>query len=217
MINTMTKTQSVQTQPTLPKKTLYTIEFCHIYTDKEFSQTQINSIEFLKDTMTAWDFEYETVILFDNYNVGPETISNDVFFEELKTHGLLPDYWAFEKDLIHYADVLLGSIQVPKIKRQYEHYINSKNSYPCSFLTSIWYLMRLGYIEDTHSIIRSMQGTDSFVPSERLVNILAHDFMAVEKTAMKLIRATEFRHAVDQIQDLFYQTPSGAAAGKVLT
>ncbi len=207
---------TTQPHPPLTAAALYTIEFSHIYTDKEFSQAQINSIDFLKDVMQAWSFPYEKVILFDNYNVGPETISNDVFFEELKKHELLPDFWAFEKDLIKYAPILLDSIVVPKVKRQYETYISNKKSYPCSFLTSIWYLMRLGFIEDTESIIRSMQGDKKFVPCKRVVNILANDFMSVEKTAIKLIKSTSFEGAADQIQDLFYQTSGKSAAGKTL-
>lgn len=209
----MTTDQRSMTQT---KKAMYTIEFCHIYTDKEFSQAQINSIEFLKDMTKAWDFPYETVILFDNYNVGPNTISNDVFFEELKNHDILPDFWALEKDLIKYAPVLLDAIVVPKIKRQYENYIANKQYYPCSFLTSIWYLMRLGYIEDTELIMRSMSSESKFVPCERVINILANDFMHVERKVIKLINATKFKEASDRIQDLFYQTSGGAAAGKTL-
>lgn len=198
------------------EKALYTIEFCHIYTDKEFSQAQINSINFLKDVTKAWDFKYETVILFDNYNVGPETISNDIFFEELKNHDILPDFWALEKDLIKYAPVLLDAITVPKIKRQYETYIEKKDYYPCSFLTSVWYLMRLGYIEDTHSIMRSMDSNSKFLPSDRVINILADDFMSVEKKVLKLIKATRYSEAADRIQGLFYRAGNNAAAGKTL-
>lgn len=201
---------------TYSQKAIYTIEFCHIYTDKEFSQAQVNSIQLLKDITKGWDFNYETVILFDNYNVGTETISNDVFFEELKNHNILPDFWALEKDLIKYAPVLLDAITVPKIKRQYEKYIANKNYYPCSFLTSIWYLMRLGYIEDTHSIMRSMDPKSKFLPCERVINILAHDFMGVERKVIKLINATKFKEASDRIQGLFYQTDGDVATGKIL-
>ncbi|TXG76925.1 hypothetical protein E6P97_02635 [Patescibacteria group bacterium] len=204
-----------QKSRTKTEKAMYTIEFCHIYTDKEFSQAQVNSIKFLKDITKAWDFAYETVILFDNYNVGPDVISNDVFFEELKNHNILPDFWALEKDLIKYAPILLDAVVVPKIKRQYENYIANKQYYPCSFLTSIWYLLRLGYIKDTHSVMRSMNSESQFVPCERVINILANDFMDVERKVIKLINATQFKDASDRIQDLFYQT-SGAAAGKTL-
>ncbi len=183
---------------------LHSVEFCHIYTDEPFSDTQISSINHLKKASSSWNLPYATVLLFDNYNIEKSEIPTDDFFHQLEGYGAIPDFWAFEKELTIYAEEFLSLIEVAKIKRQYKNYIQSKNIYPCSFLTSIWYFLRLGYIEDSHKIIRSTNN-QPFYPSQKLINILAEDFTEVEKTALKLIKSTAFKEAAEQIDNLFYK------------
>ncbi len=198
---------NTETNSKLPSRS---VEFSHIYTDEKFSKSQIDSINCLKRLSASWDFPYSTVILFDNYNIKEPALPQSAFFHSLDKHNALPDFWAFEKDLVVYTEDLLSLINKTKIKKQYENYINNKKVYPCSFLTSIWYFLRLGYIKDTRSVVKLKNGK-KFSPNNELINILPEDFKEVENKSLKLIKATVFQEAEQRIENLFYSNGHSSA------
>lgn len=189
----------------MPQNQTYSIEFSHIYADKNFAETQYSSAMFLEELIDSWDFSYSTVALIDNYNIEDNVLNENEFLHELDSMGMLPDFWAYEADMIKYADTLLDMIVDKKKKSQYERYISSKHKYPCSFLTCVWYFIRLGAI-DGNNLIHSTRQDVNFTSSDRLINILSEDFKGVEQITYDLIRGTNRPELADQIQNLFYQT-----------
>ena len=128
---------------TLPKK--YSVEFFHIYTDEKINLRHIESINQLKKSEKDWGFSYELIVLIDNYNPEKHTLKEDEVLNFLTDQKINLDFWAFEKDLIKNAEILLDCINNNRILKNYRKYIERNNKYPCSLLTSAWYLTRLGY------------------------------------------------------------------------
>lgn len=180
------------------------VEISHIYLDQIFSKEQIDSIEILKNTSDTWDFSFETVVLLDDYNIEKIKTSPLDVIKKLSTHGVNPEHWALEKDLVKYAEEFLDKyVETPRVHRQYTSYIEREGKYPCSLLTSIWYLIRLGHIKDSKKIIHSKKGR-VFKPSKKIINILPEYLEPVEKTTSKLIKATAFSSANSSIKNIYY-------------
>lgn len=187
-------------------KDLYSVEISHIYLDQHFSIDQIRSVERFHSEAPSWGKTHSEIVLFDNYNVAKIITTPEEVLDQLRKINASPKYFAFEKDLIDYSRYLIDAIKIPKIKKQYELYIEKNNKYPCSLLTSVWYLMRLGYIKDTKRIIKSVDEGDSYQSAVGLINFLPNHFMAVEKKSTKLLRATHFSEAVDQIENIYFDS-----------
>ena len=199
-----TETVPINTKPDAEDS--YSVEISHIYLDRPFSIDQVDSVEQFQKAARLWDKPHNEVILFDDYNVTEAETSYEDVLDQLKKLGALPQYYAFEKDLIAYAQDFIENIKVPKIKRQYEVYIDKNNKYPCSLLTSVWYLVRLGYIMDTESVIKPVNARDSYNIASKVVNFLPSYFAEVEEKSKKLIAATNFPGAVDQIENVFFDS-----------
>jgi hypothetical protein len=196
--------------PNTKTKQLYSVEYFHIYSDENIEDRHTKSIEYLKTMHESWDFDYQKAILIDNYNPTTVVIEASEILAFLDSISMRPDYWAYEKDMIENAKILLDAINNKKIEKEYRTYIKNHNKYPCSLLTAAWYLTRLGYL-NSEGIIRTTIFGDNFIPAERLLNILPQDYKTTEARAFKIIMKSEYKDAFNKIQDFFYPIDSGRA------
>ncbi len=188
---------------TKTKNDKYGIEFFHIYTDEEINDRHITSIQYLKTLMKSWSFPFELIVLIDNYNPINHIIDKDEVFSYIKDQDINLSYWAYEKDMIKNAELLLASITNNRLLKGYRNYIAKNNKYPCSLLTATWYLTRLGYIEPGNAI-KSISEDKVFQSSSRLFNILPEDYKIIEAKAKTLISNSSHAEAVDKIQNFYY-------------
>lgn len=200
----MTQKVGNTAQGALTETELYSVEISHIYLDQSFSNDQIKSIQHFNQMSEMWNQPITVALLLDDYNIKEVRTTPTQIFQELKKLSIEPDYYVLEKDLIKYADEFLNHIKVPKIKRQYETYIQKQRKYPCSLLTAIWYLLRLGYIADDKKIVNFLKPDHSFKPASKVVNFLPEYFSDVEKKCEKLIHASSFSKASHHIKNVFY-------------
>jgi hypothetical protein len=185
------------------------VEYFHIYTDEKIERRHEVGLEYLKALEDVWSFEYEKIILIDNYNPVKHTLDAEAIIDYLATKNALPKYWAYEKDMIENSKTLLNAINNNKLKRSYEKYIISTNKYPCSLLTATWYLTRLGKLPSEDIIHQADNSSQElFKTSSRLINILPEDYRPIEERARKIILKSTFEEQADKIQDLFYPTKS---------
>ena len=181
----------------------FSIETSHIYTNETFSGEHKKSVDKFrryKKTMDP-DKTYSSVVLIDNYNSTEHLLDVEDFLAQLDEMGAKPDFYAYEADMRNYADDMLSIIEDSRIKKSYESYINGKNTYPCSFMTAIWYLIRLGYFTPDAGIINVRNG-EKFASADYLINILPERFRSVEAQTLKLINASkgsDLSHRVDYV------------------
>lgn len=193
-------------------KVPYSVEFFHIYTDEKIEERHKLGLEYLKAAQQAWPFEYQKIVLIDNYNPTTHVLNEGDVFEYLQAENSLPDYWALEGDLVENAKKLLDAVTSPKLKKSYLRYIENHNKYPCSLLTATWYLTRLGSLK-SDGVIRGANGNSKskYKPAARLINLLPQDYKPVEERARELILKSSFSAEADKVQDLFYPVDSGRA------
>ena len=185
----------------------YGVEFFHIYTDEKIGPTHEASLYYLQEAKRAWSFNHKLILLIDDYNPKDHVLSPEEVLSYLGEHGALPDFWAREGDMVDNAKLLLNSLTSNKLRKNYTRYVEQHNKYPCSLLTAAWYLTRLGALPN-NSLIKSTS-EDEYIPSTRLINILAQDYKPVELRALELIQKSEFGEYLDKIQDLFFPMDSG--------
>ncbi len=187
------------------KKKKFSVEFSHIYTNETFSEEHRQSIKKLKKYFPKIKSNnYQTCILIDDYNSTEDLLDIDKFFKALSGENAQPDYFAFESSLIGYKEDLLSAIQDKKIRKSYERYINSKDKLPCSFMTAIWYFIRLGIFRPD-KIVR-MKKANKFFPAEKIINILPERFRAVEAKTLKIIASTKNPEVIGKIDYFFYSS-----------
>lgn len=189
----------------------HSIEYFHIYTDEVISGRHQTGLEYLRTIEKTWSFDYNRVILIDNYNPVEHRLTATDVLKHLKKEGMMPHHWAYEGDLIRNAEVLLEAVTNAKLKKQYLNYIKKNGKYPCSLLTATWYLTRLGYLDPKGIIKSSKPWRGKYVPAKRLLNLLPEDYKSVEERARAIILKSEFAEAADKVQDLFYPVDSGRA------
>lgn len=185
------------------KKTKFSVEFSHIYTNEAFSEEHRQSIQNLKKYLPKLkDEDFQTCVFIDNYNSTEDLLNVDDFLRNLKHEGVRPDYYAFEADMAKYTEQLLAIIQDDRLRKSYERYISKKNILPCSFMTSIWYLIRLGVFEKDAIV----QNSKDFAPAETLINILPERFRAVEAKTLEIINSTNNPDAIGKVDYVFYSS-----------
>lgn len=190
----------------------YSVEFFHIYTDEIINGRHTMGLEYLKAIEATWSLNYKRIILVDNYNPDYHTLSAEDVLKYLEKQKMLPDYWAYEKDLVNNAQLFLESVSNRKLRNSYLRYVEKTNKYPCSLLTAAWYLTRLGYLE-AGDIIKSTNSVNpDYKVVDRLFNLLPQDYKNIEERAKELILKSEYSEAADKIQDLFYPADSGRAS-----
>jgi hypothetical protein len=181
----------------------YSIEFFHIYTDEKISARHTASVEYFKELQKSWSFPYEPIILIDNYNPKQHTLKKDDVIDYMKDQKIDLNFWAYEKDMIANAELLLSSLKSNKLLKGYRKYIGNTKKYPCSLLTAAWYLTRLGYI-DSSNLIKSIKQEVEYKPASRLFNILPNEYKIIEAKAKELINNSYHSEAVDKIQNFYY-------------
>jgi hypothetical protein len=198
------------------KTTAYSIEFSHIYTDEEFNANHIKSAQMMKELSGLSRASYSTILLIDDYNADQNGFDLNQVINQLAAVKAVPDFYAYESDLVRYGDALLASIQKPKILRMYASYIKRKDKYPCSLLTATWYLIRLGYIDGTSIIKPALKTKDQlFLPAEKLINILPTSFKDIERDAHRLIGYSAFADARFKIEPILFDELEPVRAGFV--
>jgi hypothetical protein len=198
-------TQKAVISPVVPQPR-YNIEYFHIYTDEVIEDRHKEGLDSLKAIQQSWSFEFDKIVLIDNYNPTTHITSANDVLAYLNDAGMLPDFWAYEGDMISNAQKFLDSIEDSKLKRSYLRYIENKGKYPCSLLTATWYLTRLGRFDS--SVITSTSGKP-YAPAKRLFNLLPEDYKPVEDRAFELILHSPYAEDADKIQDLFYPVTAG--------
>lgn len=184
------------------EKTIYSVEFSHIYTNEVFSNEHTRSVVNLNSYLPKLKkTQYQTCILIDDYNPNEDLLDISNFFNELENLNATPDYYSYEADMSKYKNEMLSLIQDKKIFKQYTRYIENKNTLPCSFMTAIWYLIRLGTLPH-NGVIKEIN--EPFLPSKNLINILPERFRAVEQKTIKLIGSTKYSNYVGNIDYIFF-------------
>ncbi len=211
----MTKTKQISIHTVAPAsldepKPRYNIEFFHIYTDETIDSRHGEGLESLRSLQRSWSFEYDKIVMIDNYNPTVHRTTAEEILEHLRSQGMEPEYWAYEADMVSNAKLFLDSLPESKIKRSYVRYIENHGKFPCSLLTATWYLTRLGRF-DMSVIKASNPYVRPFEPALRLFNLLPEDYKPVEQRAHELILASDYRDDADRIQDFFYPVSAGRA------
>lgn len=188
---------------TAMEKTKFSVEFSHIYTNEAFSAEHSQSINKLKKYLPKLkSADYQTCVFIDNYNSTEDLLVVQDFLEKLKLSGAQPDYYAYEADMAMYAEKLLGIIQDNRLRKSYEKYIGEKNTLPCSFMTAIWYLIRLGIFEP-NAIVENGR---KFSPAETLINILPERFRTVEARTLDILTSTKDPLIIGKVDYVFYSS-----------
>ncbi len=182
-------------------KSRHSVEFFHIYSDEKIDTSHKASINYVKSAMKAWDFDYDLLVLIDDYNPDTHSLDLNEVFSYLESQGVPPTHWAREADMVTGAEKVLESLTDNKLKKQYRKYIKTHQKYPCSLLTATWYLTRLGKLSN-----EAIQSVDSapFIPSNYLINILPESYKDVEQRALKIIARSTYNDVVYRIQNLYY-------------
>ena len=199
-------------QPT--SDTLYSLEFCHIYTNETFSREHLRSLEKAKYYYAQLPKGKVLLnVLIDNYNSTEDLLDIQDFFTTLAEYDVVVDYYAFESDMAKYKNNLLEIIEDKKVLKNYKRYIDVKNKLPCSFMTAIWYFVRLGIFE-ADGIVHNLDG-ENFQTATELINVLPERFRAVEAQTRTLIEATPHKSVLSQIDYMFFDTLSENGNGPV--
>lgn len=184
-------------------KIKFSVEFSHIYTNEAFSEEHRLSVDMLKKYLPKIKKEeFQTCVFIDNYNSTEDLLNVGDFITELEKVGARPDYYAYEADMAKYVDKLFGLIKNKRLRKSYENYISKKNILPCSFMTTIWYFIRLG-IFDEDAIVKNGHG---FFPAEELINILPERFRTVESKTLEIVASTELPEAIGKVDYVFYSS-----------
>jgi len=181
----------------------YNIEFAHIYSDQQFNKEHEASIEKLKVVIKDLEKNNKTFnlsVLIDEYNPSKHKLSIDQFVKQLENYGIKIDYVGLESKLGIYKDQTLQEIK-PKIQREYVMYIENNNKIPCSMLSVIWYLMRLGYLPAKKDVFYKYSSLKDF-PTKKIINILPTYYQEVENKSLKIIQNSRFH---DRINDIEYK------------
>jgi hypothetical protein len=189
----------------------YSIEFAHIYADENFDDDHRDGAEALRkciESLSERQHTYSVNVLIDDYNPALHILDRDHFVKELSALDARPHFLAYESQLPAHSDKLMDTITRPKLKREYQKYIDQRGKYPCSFLVAVWYLIRLGAISlSGSSNLYARLGTSSVnFTATKLINILPSRFAHVERQALELIAATPHAHLVNSIESRFFES-----------
>jgi hypothetical protein len=180
------------------------LELFHVSTDETISDRQTRSLEYAEHLSAIHSVETQRIVLIDNYNAGGRSLAVEEVLGYLKNRDMLPEYWAYEADLVANAQKVLNALTDGRLRRANERYIDNNRRFPCSLLTASWYLTRLGSLT-SDGVIRGVNG-DRYSRPEVLLNILPEDYREVEERALALIHNSEFAGEAERIYGWFYST-----------
>lgn len=179
----------------------YNIEFCHIYADEAFGTEHEKSVTMLlkfMDELKSQDKTFVTTLMIDDYNPDVNTLNTVRLIKQISELGADCDFVVRESQLTTLAKDLLSEVS-GKVKMEYQRYISKNKKYPCSFLLSVWHLMRLGFI---HSSDLHFCGDDFC--GNRTMTILPSRFKCVEEKSHKIIHSTKYQSAINKIEYRYF-------------
>lgn len=183
----------------------YSIEYAHIYSNENFGEEQIKSVNLIKSLIDRLDKKkktYSTVILVDEYNPQKFILNINKMKKILEKYGIKPDYIGYESKLVYFSDYVLKEMHY-KEKKNLIQYIKKHQKLPCSLLITVWYLLRLGKIRG-QNFFEQINKQKPFC-ARKLVNILPKKYMDVEKKAFDILKSTKkFKNVVNDIKYIFY-------------
>lgn len=183
----------------------YNIEVAHIYADEEFGPEQAQSLIMARQVIERLKREGKTycvTLMIDNYNPDECFLDADEYLQTLRTCGLAVDYLVYEADLAGHSQIVMDLMD-DKTRDSYQKYIKKKGMFPCSFLLSVWYLLRFGYIEDA-AIIHKVSEREVTFYARHLISVVPQRFDTVEKKATKIILSTRHCELAENIQRVYY-------------
>jgi len=197
----------------------YSIEYSHIYLNETFSDEHRHSAEIARNLAQRLDDEgssYSLNIMVDDYNASDEILDTVDLIDQLDQLGVPPEFMVFESELASYQQQLIDSIEVRRLKTEYERYIQRHNKIPCSFMIAVWYLLRLGVFETTllNSVANSDKDRTRFV-GKKLITVLPDRFKGVESKARKILAVTPHKDILDRIENIYYDANEEVAYGSL--
>jgi hypothetical protein len=175
------------------------IEYAHIYTNNKIGeehQLSLDILEKLYKEEGEGNRSLSLVVMVDDYSFPDPSFDYGQFSSWLTEKGFKPDFIIRESQLIPLCDDVLKLMKNNKLREQISDYVRAKK-YPCSLFVATWYLLRLGYI--------SSPLFDNKLTAKKLINILPKSFKPFEDQAIKIIKSTEFKTAVDQINWKYFE------------
>ena len=185
------------------------VEYFHIYLDEEIGERHNASIQQLQVIEANTMGQCARIVMIDDYTVGPPAIDESDVLEHLSGKDAAPDCLAYESRLIPQAPALLHAVSNRRLCRSYERYVASNGRYPCSLLTAVWYVIRLGGLR-ADGVIRPLSA-DPWWPAALLVNVLPADLDELEGRALELIASSPFSSYLPRIRNVFYSAPLASA------
>lgn len=176
----------------------YNIEFGHIYLNENFSKEHFDGAKIAKDIVKKLQNEGRTfclTLMVDDYNPDEQFLDLEEYISELTKLGITPDFVVYESSLTKFKDLMLSESS-NHISKQYSSYIERKGKCPCSFLISIWHVLRLGLIKDGSAIFSLTNRPISEFYAKNIITILPERFQGVEKMGMDIIKSTKFASKV---------------------
>lgn len=176
----------------------YSIEYAHIYTNQDIKKERDLEIEILGNLFLKINRkDVNLVVMVDDYSFPDPTFNYSEFKNNLENISYKIDFSIRESQLIEDCDKVLSLLRDMDLKNEIVNYIKSKKKYPCSLFVAAWYLIRLGKIN-----------SNLFKPelaSENLINILPKSFEPFENKAFDIIRNTEFRGVISNIENIYFE------------
>ena len=212
---------------TTTKEVDYNIEFAHIYTDEEFSQEQIDSINTLKTTIKKIEAEgktYVTSILIDNFNPTEQTLDEEAFLNKIRSYGVPVDCVAYEAGFQSMADKLIQLLPKENLKFEYfnkktkevlilernglkiglqENYID-RHRHTCAILSASWTLCRLGCFPFPENSMKNL--TNKNLNAREIITILPDKYKTSEDKVMEIITSTCHQNQKGRMDYVFHQS-----------
>ncbi len=169
------------------------VEFGHIYINENYSPEHYKSASLLRDFLSEnKGLSVVKSLLIDNYNARETVLNIDGYIDEIGTVFEKPDFVILEKNLLPYADMLIGQLKEGKVKRQYTSYIEKNDHYPCSLLVATWNAARLGLIRIANGdFLHKNKPADCFYATA-ILSILPTRFGSVEKRALDILKESNW-------------------------
>lgn len=167
------------------------VEYAHIYTNEKIQEEHNLAISHLEPHV---DIKNSLVLMVDDYSFPDPGFDYGALNAWLAENNAKPDLMIRESQLIPDCDYVLRLIKDRQLKDNLVSYIK-RGKYPCSLFIATWYLIRLGCID-------SVIFPDS-EKSEKVLNILPESFKPYEEKGLNIIRATEFKSRVADIEYIF--------------
>jgi len=157
------------------------IEVAHIYADQKHIGAEQREaflhLNFLQKKDLINLKEATTSVWIDDYNPKIQLLDIQQFMKSARDLYLV-DFFASEKNVAAYVEQYLHLLE----KSQSDYYIkffHKNGKYPCSLVTAIWYLIRLGFIRVSDDFFLRRYSEKQFTAHE-IINILPRKYETVE-------------------------------------